>query len=296
VSERCFVKVAWDPASSGLGVRRAVGGFLRYIQHRDLHPDSSLERPGSAVAGMVKYVAYREGASPRAELFCPDGRAGSRERQEFAAYVGRSIEESKPQLFRSGDGRLMDRRRAVYRFIISPETAQGLDLERLLRQAAERLTADTGAADLRWLAAIHRNTAHHHIHLVIAGMHRDASGAYRRVDISKVRLASIKEALALEIERQRCERTASPLPAEPAEESVATAPHRRPQPVFEHPVQPPNPGRRVAWRRLRSPKRRIRPPASTPLLRGRVAARWLASKSARDVADEARDRGWEYAA
>jgi hypothetical protein len=245
---------------------------------------------------MVKYVAYRDGANTRAELFCPEGRAGSKERNEFAAFVGRSLDTSTPQLFRSRDGRLQDRRRAVYRFIISPEYAQGLDLERLLRQATQRLAADTGAADLRWLAAIHRNTAHHHIHLVIAGMHRDASGAYRRVDISKLRLASIKEALALEIERQRGERIVSRLPGKPVEQPVATTPCQRQRPIFEHRVPPADPGRGVAWRRIRSPKRRRPPAVSNPLLRGRAAARWLAWKSARDVADEARDRGWEYAA
>jgi hypothetical protein len=64
-----------------------------------------------------------------------------------------------------------------------------------------------GVNGLPWIAAIHRNTNHHHVHLVIAGMHAEAPGRYRRVDITKPRLAAMKEALGLEIERQRAERT-----------------------------------------------------------------------------------------
>ena len=103
----------------------------------------------------------------------------------------------------------MDRRRAVSRFVISPERAQGLDLEALTRAAVGRLESEMGVSDLRWIAAIHRNTRHHHVHLVLAGMHQDAAGGYRRVDVSKPRLAAMKQAVSLEIERQRGERAPS---------------------------------------------------------------------------------------
>jgi hypothetical protein len=205
VIERCFVKVQFDPATNGSQVRRAVGGFLRYIQHRDLHPASRDARPTPGVAGLLKYVAYRDKASSRAELFGPQGRLGTEERKDFAGFVARSIEGSEPQMFRTRNGTLMDRRRAVSRFLISPESAHGLDLERLARAAVSRLESDMGVSDLRWIAAIHRNTAHHHVHLVLAGMRQDASGGYRRVDISKPRLAAMKEAISLESERQRRE-------------------------------------------------------------------------------------------
>ena len=216
--ERCFVKVQFDPGTSGGQVRRAVGGFLRYIQHRDLHPAANAARPTPDVAGLVKYVAYRDKASGRAELFGPEGRSGAKERKDFASFVARSIEGSEPQLFRTRAGLQMDRRRAVSRFLISPESAQGLDLERLARAAVSRLETDMGVSDLRWIAAIHRNTAHHHVHLVLAGMRQDASGAYRRVDISKPRLAAMKEAIGLESERQRRELT----PTKPIESSEAS--------------------------------------------------------------------------
>jgi hypothetical protein len=207
--ERCFVKVEFDPATTGSRVRRAVGGFLRYIQHRDLHPSPRPGRPTLDVAGLVKYVAYRDKASSRAELFGPQGSFGAKERKDFASFVARSIEGSEPQLFRSRTGALMDRRRAVSRFLISPESAHGLDLERLARAAVSRLESDMGVRGLRWIAAIHRNTAHYHVHLVLAGMREDASGGFRRVDISKPRLAAMKEAIGLESERQRRELTPS---------------------------------------------------------------------------------------
>ena len=203
MSERCFVKVQWDPATSAGGVRRAIGGFLRYIQHRDLHPGTQSTRSSREVAGLLKYVAYRDQASSRAELFGPHGRATTADRQRFAQFVARSIENSRPQPVSGRDGRLLDRRRSVSRFLISPEHAQGLDLERLLRSAVARLESEMGVRELQWIAAIHRNTAHHHVHLVLAGMHQDSGGGYRRVDITRQRLAAIKEAIALEIERQR---------------------------------------------------------------------------------------------
>jgi hypothetical protein len=214
VTERCFVKVEFDPAPSGSQVRRAVGGFLRYIQHRDLHPPPRVATPKPDVAGLVKYVAYRDKASDRAELFGPQGSLGTQGRKDFVGFVARSIEDSKPQLFRTRAGALMDRRRAVSRFLLSPESAEGLDLRGLARSAVSRLESDMGVSGLRWIAAIHRNTDHHHVHLVLAGMCLDSSGSFRRVDISKARLASMKVTIGLEIERQRGARTQSHEPAD----------------------------------------------------------------------------------
>lgn len=209
MSERCIVRIKFTSAGTGAEVRRAVGGFLRYVQHRDFHPDSKPPRPTPEVAGLLKYVAYRDKASARAELFGPQGALGTKERKEFAEFVARSIERSEAQLFTTRDGQLLDRRRAVSRFVISPERAQGLDLERLTRAAITRLESEMGVRGLRWVAAIHRNTRHHHVHLVLAGMHEDSQGGYRRVDISKQRLVAMKEAVGLEIERQRGERAPS---------------------------------------------------------------------------------------
>ena len=211
MSERCIVRIKFTPAGSATQVRQAVGGFLRYVQHRDLHPDSKPPRPAPEVSGLLKYVAYRDRASARAELFGPQGPLGSRERKEFAEFVARSIEGSRPQLYRTHNGQQLDRRRAVSRLILSPERAQGLDLRALTQAAVGSLEREMGVSGLRWIAAVHRNTAHHHVHLVLAGMREDGEGGYHRVDVSKQRLTAIKEAVALEIERQRGERTPSRL-------------------------------------------------------------------------------------
>lgn len=235
MTERCFVKVEFDPATSGGNVKRAVGGFLRYIQHRDLHPAEKQTHGTPDVAGLVKYVAYRDKASGRAELFGSEGSLGTKERKDFVAFVTRSIEGSAPQVFRTRAGHLMDRRRAVSRFLISPESAQGLDLKRLAASAVSRLESEMGVSGLQWIAAIHRNTPHHHLHLVLAGMRTDESGGYRRVDITKPRLAAMKEALGLEIERQRRERMPS-LPT--GNQPIATAVSQAASPQIEVPVLP----------------------------------------------------------
>jgi len=206
MGERVILAVKFTPAGSLGQVRKAVGGFLRYVQHRDLHPTEASTKARPEVSGLLKYVAYRDRASTRAELFGPTGSLGSAERKAFANFVAGAIDASRPQLFRNRKGELTDRRRAVYRMVISPERAAGLDLERLTRAAVTRLEQESGGG-LRWIAAVHRNTKHHHVHLVLAGMRDDGNGGFARVDITKPRLAAMKEALLLEIERQRTERT-----------------------------------------------------------------------------------------
>jgi hypothetical protein len=208
MSDRVILALKFTPAGAPSQVRRAVGGFLRYAQHRDLHPTQPGGRPKSEVAGLVKYVAYRERASTRAELFGPSGTLDSSDRKAFAAFAAGALEGSRPQLYRGRNGEMQDRRRAVYRMVISPENATGLDLRQLTAAAVSALERD-GSGDLRWLAAIHRNTSHHHVHLVLAGMRPDGRGGFARVDITKPRLSAMKTALGDEILRQRAERAPS---------------------------------------------------------------------------------------
>ncbi len=293
MSERCIVRVKFTLAGGDSVVRRAVGGFLRYVQHRDLHPTQRVHQQ-SSISGLVNYVAYRDQASARAELFGSQGLQGTAGRKAFVDFVARSIAESQPQLFRTRDGRILDRRQAVSRLIISPERSHGLDLERLTRAAMARLAEETGSSDLRWIAAIHRNTAHHHIHLVVAGMHQDVSGRFHRLDVTKPRLAAMKQAVALEIERQRGER----MPARPvqllkndaaatlgsrikvaAEPGIGTA-----KPTFH---------RDARWPRSRPHRLSY---GSTTLLRLRAAAQHYRHQVEREAEEEIRRRHWELAA
>ena len=303
MTERCIVRIKFTPAGSASEVRRAVGGFLRYVQHRDLHPDSKTPRPAPEISGLLKYVAYRDRASARAELFGPQGPLGSRERKDFAEFVARSIEGSKPQLYRAHDGRQLDRRRAVSRLILSPERAEGLDLRALTQAAVGSLEAEMGGVGLRWIAAVHRNTAHHHVHLVLAGMHEDGDGGYRRLDISKARLAAMKDAVALEIERQRSERTPSKLVGAPAASGArgrnSTQPAlkllvERPELIRTLPLTPlaesgtVSTGQRIEARR--------RPQAGDSIMALRAVARRYQRSMERELAIEARRWGQESVA
>ena len=218
MSDRVILALKFTPAGAPGQVRRAVGGFLRYVQHRDLHPNQPGGRPKPEVAGLLKYVAYRDRASSRAELFGPSGTLDSSDRKAFAAFAAGALEGSRPQLYRGRTVEMQDRRRAVYRMVISPENAAGLDLRQLTAAAVSALERDC-SGDLRWIAAIHRNTAHHHVHLIVAGMRDDGRSGFVRVDVNKPRLAAMKAALGVEIERQRAERsrsyepTQAPVPA-----------------------------------------------------------------------------------
>ena len=300
MSERCIVRVKFTPAGAGAEVRRAVGGFLRYVQHRDVHRDPTPGRAAPEVTGLLKYVAYRDKASARAELFGPRGALGTQERKEFANFVARSIEGSEPQIFRTRDGRTMDRRRAVSRFVLSPERALGLDLEALTRAAVGRLESEMGVSDLRWIAAIHRNTRHHHVHLVVAGMHQDANGSYRRVDLSKPRLSAIKEAVALEIERQRDERAPS-RHASPAASSGLTGKASYHLPGLQPPVARPALIRVLPLaplaRHPRAKKRsRLAPVAGSAIFAVRAVARRYQRRMEHELEVEARRLGQDRAA
>ncbi len=299
MSERCIVAARFTPAGSLRQVGKAVGGFLRYVQHRDVHTEPAAPaRP--EVAGLLKYVAYRDRASARAELFGPEGTVGSAERKAFAAFVLRSLEESRPQLYRNREGEQVDRRRAVYRLVISPERAPGLDLRQLTAAALTAIEPELGGDRLRWMAAIHRNTAHPHVHLVVAGM-RETEQGFRRFDLTKPRLAAIKAAVAEEIVRQRAERqppvVAERAPLTAPSDSGDTTPRRlttptpRPLPsLLSAPSPKPPPSPRI-WHRHRRPTK-----TSASMLRLRAAARRYAWQAANDAASEAREHGWDYAA
>jgi hypothetical protein len=248
------------------------------------------------VAGLAKYVAYRDKASSRAELYGPHGTIGSRERKEFVAFVAGSIENSKPQVFRTRAGDLMDRRRAVSRFLISPEVAQGLDLQDLARAAVRQLESDINVSGLRWIAAVHRNTDHHHVHLVLAGMYLDASGRFRRVDIGKARLVAMKQAIGLEVERQRGERMKS---YEPAELSRPIRKTEADTASLKHEVVPAL--RSVAPTRISRPSSRLRHSLHPTLhtssaIALRAVARRYQRQMERELEQSYRQSQWERAA
>lgn len=290
MSERVILAVKFTPAGTGGQVGKAVGGFLRYVQHRDLHPTQPDGRSRPYVSGVLKYVAYRDRASSRAELFGPSGTLTSEDRKAFAAFVVDALEKSSPQLFRGSNGERRDRRRAVYRFVISPEHANGLDLRRLTNAAVGRLEQESGVTGLRWIAAIHRNTAHHHVHLVLAGMHQDSNVTYRRVDVTKQRLTAMKEALAIEIEHQRAER----VPVKPL--SYADEPNSHTPGIAAAHEAPPEIRLVPSARSPRTPRRLPHRPHHGSLIMMRAVARRYQRRMERELEDSYRQAQLELAA
>jgi hypothetical protein len=231
--ERSILAVAYTPVSGACSAKRAVAGFLKYVQHRDQHPE-----PKPAVEGLLKYVAHRDRSGSNARLFNREGSVTDEHRRWLAAFVGRSVAAMPQQGWQKAGESGTDRRRAAYRIVLSPETAKGLDLSQLTRAAMAQLEIDAGGIG-PWLAAEHRNTAHPHVHIVLAARREIAPGRYRTVTLTRPRLQRMKDAIAREIERQRG--FALVRPEEPRTPRVSAAITKRP-----------SRGHRAArWRRVR---------------------------------------------
>ncbi len=210
--------VDWIPVSVAGGVRKAASGFLRYIEFRDQRTTHETAR---ALDGFLRYVAHRDRTSPAGRIFGRDGRLTNADRRRLVDYVARSTEGLKPIWIRNKDGVLEDHQRAVYQLLLSPEDWRGLDLRRLAHVAMQQLDTDVGAGGVGpWFAAEHRNTERHHVHIVLAARREVAPGKFRTVIITPRRLQRMKDAIRLEVDRQRG------LELEPRPALVAN-PHRR---------------------------------------------------------------------
>ncbi|MFI5284419.1 MAG: hypothetical protein ACHQ0J_15020 [Candidatus Dormibacterales bacterium] len=200
-SARSVLALRYTPVSIAGGVRKAVGGFLRYVQFRDQHVEP--ERNG-ALDAYVRYVAHRDRTSPAGRVFGNDGERREGDRRRLVDFVARSTKGLEPKWVLGRDRKLADRQRAVYTFVLSPEDWRGLDLRRIARAAMDQLGTDAGSGGIGpWFAAEHRNTAHHHVHIVLAARREVAPGRFSTLVVSRARLQRMKDAIALEIDRQR---------------------------------------------------------------------------------------------
>ncbi|HVC78310.1 MAG TPA: hypothetical protein VND96_17510 [Candidatus Micrarchaeaceae archaeon] len=198
-SARSVLALRYTPVSVTGGVRKAVGGFVRYVQFRDQH----VEPEKGGLDAYMRYVAHRDRTSPGGRVF---GSHEDREvdRRRFVSYVARSVKNLEPNWVQGRDGKRVDRQRAVYTFVLSPEEWRGLDLRRLARAAMKQLERDAGGGGIGpWFGAEHRNTAHHHVHIVLAARRELAPGKFSTLVINRQRLQRMKEAIALEIGYQR---------------------------------------------------------------------------------------------
>jgi hypothetical protein len=177
------------------GASGDITRFVRYVQYRDVHPDSALAED---VDGLVAYVHHRDPTSPRGRMFDATGPAGDDQRTALVDHVTRSNEELLGRHKPSATSL-----RSAYRLIISPEDARGLNLQRLARAAMARLEADSGGPLPPWIAGEHHNTKHPHVHIVLAARRESSPGRFRTVLITRERLAAMKETLQQELELQR---------------------------------------------------------------------------------------------
>jgi hypothetical protein len=152
----------------------------------------------------VRYVAHRDRTSPAGRVFGRDGGLTDADRRRLVEYVAGSTKGLQPRWLRNSEGALEDHQRAVYQMILSPEDWRGLDLRHLARLAMQQLDADAGPGGLGpWFAAEHRNTKHHHVHIVLAARRELEPGKFSTVLITRKRLQRMKAAIAMEIERER---------------------------------------------------------------------------------------------
>jgi hypothetical protein len=184
---RAILSVKYLSMPSAAAARTAVNGFVRYIQYRDHH-----EEVVADTSRMLRYVGYRDPTSARGQLFDGSSRAGDLERKALVAHVRRSLRDLSPGA---------RPQRAVYRLVLSPADARGLDLRELARATMLGLERDAGPLP-PWVAAVHRNTQHPHVHIVMAARREVSPGTFRTVMITRPRLAHMKESLAQEMSRQ----------------------------------------------------------------------------------------------
>jgi len=199
-SARSILALKYTPVSVAGGLRKAVGGFLRYVQFRDQHA----EPEAAGLDAFVRYVAHRDRTSPGGRIFGPDQDGVEIDRRRLVNYVSRSTKGLAPKWVQGADGKLVDQQRAVYQLILSPEDWRSLDLRHLALAAMKQLEEDAGPGGIGpWFGAEHRNTAHHHVHIVLAARRELEPGEFQAVLITRNRLQRMKEAIGREVEHQR---------------------------------------------------------------------------------------------
>jgi hypothetical protein len=249
-----------------------VARFVRYVQYRDIHPDS---KQAQDVDDLIAYVHHRDSTSPRGRMFDAEGPAGDDERRALVDLVSRSNAELST---RDNPSRTI--LRAAYRLIVSPEDSHGLDLKRLTRAMMAQLQDDAGGMLPPWIAGEHRNTLHPHVHIVLAARRETRPGGFRTLVITRERLAAMKDALRCELDVQRGAHLHLQGSALRAGEAETLARLHSEQPPSQ-PVAPPSDrsvarGEMLAWTGShRGPSRRFQPGFEVAAIAGRLSRHHL---------------------
>ena len=103
---------------------------------------------------------------------------------------------------RAGDERM-------WKFIISPEFGEQINLKRLTRDLMTRVGRDLGFADLEWIAVAHYNTEHAHVHVALRGVDAKNQPLHLDREYIKAGIRSIAEDLCTQQIGYRTERDAA---------------------------------------------------------------------------------------
>ena len=97
------------------------------------------------------------------------GRSGAGVEGERPAFFDREREGVRPQIETGG----WSEDRHHFRFIISPEHGDRLELKPYVREVMARVSADLGEPDLNWIATCHYDTDQPHAHVLARGRRGD---------------------------------------------------------------------------------------------------------------------------
>lgn len=97
----------------------------------------------------------------------------------------------------------------MWKFIISPEFGEEINLQRLTRDLMTRVGRDLGFADLEWIAVAHSNTEHAHLHLALRGVDAKHQPLHLDREYIKAGIRSIAEDLCTQQIGYRTERDAA---------------------------------------------------------------------------------------
>ncbi len=115
-----------------------------------------LGKGADRAAALAKHVVYL-------------GRAGAGVAGARPEFFDRQADGVRPQV--ETDGWSGDRHH--FRFILSPEHGDRLDLKAFTREVLTRVSADLGEPDLKWVATCHYDTDQPHAHVLVRGRRGD---------------------------------------------------------------------------------------------------------------------------
>ena len=113
-------------------------------------------RGADRAAALAKHVAYL-------------GRSGAGLEGERPGFFDRSDDGIRPAVETEG----WSEDRHHFRFIISPEHGERLDMKSYAREVMSRVSADLGEPNLKWVATAHYDTDQPHVHVLVRGRRED---------------------------------------------------------------------------------------------------------------------------